>query len=93
MVEYLAGVLNIANLVLALVAGGLALSLLKVSHQQKELRPWKYLIIVLLLFMVEEILGVLRAFGVYNSPYLTHLIPSAILGLLIAVLVVEKQIA
>ncbi len=92
MVIYFEGILKIANLVLAFVAGIVALSLIKVSHQRQELRAWKVLIVALVFFVIQEILGALRAFDIYSSPFLTHVVPSVILGLLIYTLALQLHI-
>ncbi len=55
----------------------------KDSGRKKELKPWRVLIIVLFLFMIQEILGALRAFAIWDPQYLTQLVPTAMLGLLI----------
>ena len=92
MVVYFEGLLKIANLVLALIAGVIAISLFRISHQRHELRAWKILIIALVFFAVQEILGALRAFDIYSSPFLTHIVPSVILGLLIYALAIQLHI-
>jgi len=89
-VEYLEGILKIANLVLSVVAGIIAISLIRVSQRRKELNAWILLVIALVFFAVQEILGALRAFKIYESPYLTHIVPTVILAFLIMALV--KQI-
>ncbi|MBI2137960.1 hypothetical protein HYU13_00065 [Candidatus Woesearchaeota archaeon] len=89
MVGYLEGVLKVGNLVLAIVAGYFAVSLIKVSHSRRELKPWVLLIFGLILFALQMILGALRAFQIFESPFLTHIVPSAILGFLIAALVMQ----
>ena len=86
---YLEGLLKLANLFLSLIAGIIAISLFKVSHENKHLNPWRILIIALIFFAIQEIFGALRAFGIYDSPYLTHIVPTAILGLLIVALVMQ----
>ena len=86
MVEYLEGILKIGNLFLSLVAGIIAVSMIKVSHRKKDLRPWILLIISLVFFAVQEVLGALRAFNIYESPFLTHINPTIILVLLIIAL-------
>jgi len=91
-VQFIEGILKIANVFLSIVAGVIAISLFKVSHQIKELKPWKLLIIGLVLFVVQEILGALRAFRIYETPHLTHIVPTAILGLLIWALVLQIRI-
>ena len=87
--QQIEGILKIANVFLALVAGFISLSLFKVSHRKKELKPWKLLIIALVLFSVQEILGALRAFEIFESAYLTHIIPTAMLGLLLAAVILQ----
>jgi predicted membrane-bound dolichyl-phosphate-mannose-protein mannosyltransferase len=91
MVEYLEGLLKIANLFLALIAGIIGISLIKISHQKKKLNAWVILIIALMFFAVQEVLGALRAFNIFESPYLTHIVPTVIVVLLIIALL--KQIA
>ena len=80
---YIEGVLKIANLFLAVTAGGLGLTLIKRSFTDKKMRAWKYLAVILVLFAFQEVLGSLRAFGIYTSPFLTHVNVSLILLLLI----------
>lgn len=82
-VEFFEGLLKIANVLLSFVAGGIALSMFAISHRRKELRAWKILIIVLVLFVVQQVLGALRAFDIYSSPFLTHINVSILLGFLI----------
>ncbi len=89
-VQYLDGILKVANLVLALIAGIMSISLIKVSRKRKELNAWVILILALIFFAVQMILGALRAFKVFESQYLTHIIPTVILVLLIVALL--KQI-
>ena len=81
--EYLQGVLQIANVFLMIIAGFFAISLFKVSHNTKHLKPWKILIVVLVLFVIQEILGALIAFGKIKPTFLTHLIPTFMLVFLI----------
>lgn len=88
--EYLEGILKIANLVLAFIAGIIGISLIKVSAKRKQLNAWVLLIIALIFFAVQEVLGALRAFKIFESPYLTHIVPTVILALLIVAL--TKQI-
>ena len=91
-IQYLEGIIKIANVFLSLVAGIIALSLFHVSHRKKELRPWKLLIIALVLFVFQEILGALRAFKIFESPFLTHVIPTGILALLLAAVLLQIHI-
>jgi len=87
--QYVEGLLKIANLFLSLVAGILALSLFKISKRKDILKAWRVLIFALVLFAVQEILGALRAFKIFESPFLTHIVPSVILGFLILALVFQ----
>jgi ABC-type transport system involved in cytochrome c biogenesis permease subunit len=90
--ELIEGVIKIANVFLALVAGFIALSLFKISHERKKLRPWKMLIIALVLLSLQEILGALRAFRIFESPFLTHIVPTAILAFLLSALILQIEI-
>jgi len=92
MLEFYEGLLKITNAILSVIAGYIALGLFKVSGQRKELKPWKALIIALIFFIIQEILGALRAFGIYESPYLTHIVPTVVLGFLIYALVAQIQV-
>src|SRR3989338_6608185 len=89
---YLYGTFQIANLFLAIVAGAMAATLFEISHARSHLRPWKVLILALILFAILEIVGALRSFGIYSSPFLTHVITSAILSLVIVALVMQIRI-
>lgn len=92
MVDYVSGVLQIANVFLAIVAGLIAATLFEAS-KKKQLSAWRPLIVVLILFAVVEIVGALRSFGIWSTPYLTHVIPSFILLFLIWALVRQINIA
>jgi lipopolysaccharide export LptBFGC system permease protein LptF len=83
MLGYLEGVLQIANVFLAIVAGIIAISLFHAFHRTEHLKPWKILVVLLVLFAIEESLGGLVAFGIIGPTFLTHLIPTAMLLLLI----------
>jgi len=89
---YLEGILKIANLVLAFVAGSIAISLIKVSKKRKDLNAWVLLIVALVFFVVQEVLGALRAFKIYESSFLTHIVPTVIMVLLILALVKQLYI-
>ena len=89
---YLYGTFQIANLFLAIVAGAMAATLFEVSHARTHLRPWKVLILALILFALLQVVGALRSFSIYTSPFLTHVITSAILALLIISLVMQIRI-
>ena len=87
-VLFLEGILKIANVFLAVIAGVIAISLFKVSRK-RELSPWRLLIIALVLFAIQGILGALRAFAIFETPYLTHIVPTILLGFLIWALVLQ----
>jgi predicted membrane-bound dolichyl-phosphate-mannose-protein mannosyltransferase len=89
LIGYLEGILKIANLFLSLVAGLIAISLIKSSTKKNYLKPWYILITVLVLFAFQQVLGALRAFEVYSTPYLTHIVPTLMLGLLIWTLILQ----
>lgn len=84
--QYLEGILKIANLILAFIAGVIGLSLIRVSRKRKELKAWVLLITALVFFAIQEILGALRAFKIFETPYLTHIVPTVILVFLIIAL-------
>ena len=83
MLNYYEGLLKIANVSLAVSAGYLAINLITKSKGRKELKSWKVLTIALVFFMFQEILGALRAFNIFSTPYLTHVNVSIILLFLI----------
>ena len=87
--QYIEGVLQIANTFLSLVAGIIAISTFG-QLSKKNLQPWKYLLVVLIIFAAVLIVGALRSFGIYESPFLTHIMVTALLGVLIVAL--TKQI-
>lgn len=87
------GILQVANVFLAIVAGFIAISLFNTPHEDKHLKPWRPLIIALVLFAVEEILGALRSFNIYSTPHLTHIVPSFIMAFLIWALVLQIKVA
>ena len=91
MLNFVEGIFKIANLFLSLIAGVLAISLFTLSSKKKhkKLIPWKVLIIALIFFVIQEVLGALRAFRIFESPYLTHVVPTVILGLLILALILQ----
>ena len=91
MVQYLEGILKVGNLVLAIVAGFIALSLIKATKKRSELKPWIFLIWALVFFAVQMILGALRAFQIFESAFLTHVNPAIILILLIVALILQIQ--
>jgi len=88
--DWIYGIALITAVFLSLIAGFIALSLFEKARERKILSAWKPLIVALILFALEEIVGALKVFGIWSTPWLTHVIPSFILIFLIAALV--KQI-
>lgn len=88
--DWVYGIATLTAVFLSIIAGFLALSLFERAGQRKYLSAWKPLAIALVLFACEEIVGALKIFGVWSTPWLTHVIPSFILVFLIAALI--KQI-
>jgi len=68
---------------LSIIAAIIAISMLTMARKRKVLGAWVYLLIALILFTVEEVIGGLKVFGIFDTPYLTHVIPSFILIFLI----------
>ncbi len=92
MYDWIYGITQISAVVLAIIAGLLAVSLFSSARRIKYLHAWKWMIPGLLFFVIVEIIGVLRTFGIYSSPFLTHILPGVILGCLIVALVVQTNI-
>jgi len=88
--DWVYGITLMTNVFLSIIAGALALSLFEHARQRKYLNAWKPLIIALVLFTAQEVFGTLKVFGVWSTPWLTHVLPSFILVFLIAALI--KQI-
>jgi len=90
--DWVYGISQISSLVLVIIAGFIAVSLFSSAKKIKQLHAWKWMILALVLFAIEEIFGILKTFGIYRSPFLTHVLPGAILGCLIVALVVQINI-
>ena len=88
--DWIYGITQLATVVLSIVAGFIAISMFQHASKKKYMAAWRPLIITLVLFVIEEILGVLRTFGIWSNPWITHVVPSFILVFLIAALL--KQI-
>jgi heme A synthase len=82
--EWIYGIAQFSAGFLSVIAGIIALSMFRTAKQNKILRSWRFLIIGLVLFAVEEVLGALKTFGIYSTPHLTHVIPFFILLFVIA---------
>ena len=91
-IDWIYGIAQLAAGFLAIIAGFIAISMLGKAHQVKLFKAWRFMLIALVLFAVEEILGGLKVFGIYSTPHLTHIIPSFILAFLIAALAVQINI-
>lgn len=89
--DWVYGIAQLTALFLAIFAAFFATTLFKSSKQFAMLGAWRYLIITIVLFAVEELLGTLRSFGVFATPHLTHIVPSFVLIFLIAAL--QRQIS
>lgn len=85
---YVEGIFQVANLLLSLVALGLA-CLLFFRYKTPALRPWRFVTVGIVLFMAVIAFGALRSFGVYESPYVTHVLTGLVLLVLMAALFVE----
>ena len=90
--DWVYGISQISAVILVIIAGFIAVSLFSSARKIKKLHAWKWMIPALILFAVVEILGVLRTFGIYSTPFLTHILPGVILGFLIVALVVQINI-
>ena len=91
--DWVYGIAQFAAVILSIIAGALAAHLFTAARKRKTLVAWRFLTIALLLFALEEILGFLAAFDIFTTPYLTHIVPSFILGLLIAALAIQITIS
>src|SRR3990172_2760999 len=94
--DWVYGIAQLAAGFLAIIAGILALSMLKVSHEKKILQGWRWLIWALVFFVLVEIVGGLNtfgiSFGILGTPWLTHVLAGLVLIFLITALVTEAHI-
>lgn len=90
--DWIYGSGQIAAVILSFVAGGIALTMFKAARQRRLLRAWKFLIWALVFFAFEEFVGALKTFGIWSTPWLTHVIPSVILAFLIAALIIQIHV-
>lgn len=84
--EWIYGVTQFAVAFLSLNAIVVSIILMRVAWKQERLTPWRFLLIALILFAIEEILGTLVTFGIINPTFWTHVVPSFIMVFLIAAL-------
>lgn len=90
--DWIYGIAQFSAAFLSIIAGIIAISMFRAAKRQKNLRSWRYMIIALVLFAIEEIIGALKTFGIYETPHLTHVIPFFILLFVIAAVVVQINI-
>ncbi|MBI4451257.1 hypothetical protein HY642_04750 [Candidatus Woesearchaeota archaeon] len=86
--DWVYGIAQLAAAFLAIIAGVIAWNLFLLSRK-KGFLAWKYLSMALILFVAVEVLGALRSFGVYQNIWITHVLVSVLLGVLIVALVAQ----
>ena len=93
--DWVYGITQLAAGFLAIIGGFITISMLRES-KGRELRAWRPLLISLLLFIVGQVVGGLRTFGILPSTgfwsFLVHILVSGILALMIAALLIQLQI-
>lgn len=89
---YIEGIVLLTNVFMAIVGGIIASIMFRQAWSQEALKAWRPLIFALIVFALQEIIGALRAFDIFSTPYLTHVVPSIILGLLITAVVLEIDV-
>lgn len=93
-VLYLVGSIQVIVVLFSIIAGFMCFSLIRKLKNREEKRKysvWKYLLFVLILFGIEEVLGILDAFNIMRDlNYLRHVVPSILLIFLLIALV--KQV-
>lgn len=82
------------NLVLVGIVLYLFYKLFQTKHSQKSILPWKLLYVALLVFILEEILTILRALKLVNIPaHINGFFELAIILLFIYTLLKQKEIS
>lgn len=82
------------NLAFAVIAFYFFLKLLRTEAKSKKifLLPWKLILIALLIYMIEEIITVLRALGLISIPvHINGFFELVIISLFIYTLLLQKQ--
>jgi NhaP-type Na+/H+ or K+/H+ antiporter len=74
---------------LSIFAGYIGITLLRLTTHRRSMRAWRALIFALVFFAIQGILGALRAFNIFSSPFLTHVVPTIVLGFLIYALALQ----
>jgi len=90
--DWLYGIAQLSAAILSVIVGLIAAHFFILSSKRKNLAPWRFMAVALVLFAIEEILGTLATFGVFVTTYLTHVVPTFILAFLIAALVTQINI-
>lgn len=90
--EWVYGIAQFAAAFLSVIAAIIALGMFKAAREHKSLRSWRFLLVGLLIFAVEEVIGALKTFGIYSTPHLTHVIPFFILLFVIAAVIAQINI-
>jgi hypothetical protein len=89
--DWIYGIAQLAAGFLAIISAIIAMTMFGRS-ETRHLRAWKFLLLAVLFFAAEEIIGAMKTFGIYVTPHLTHIIPGIILGLLITALIIQINI-
>jgi len=84
--DWIYGIATLTVFFLSIIAGYISISMFGSTEKRKYLAAWKYLLVSLILFALEELVGTIKIFGIWSTPWLTHVIPSFILIFLIAAL-------
>lgn len=90
--DWIYGSGQIGSVILSIFAGFIALTMFRHAHERRLLRAWRYLIWALVFFAIEELVGALKTFGIWSTPWLTHVLPGIILVLLIAAIIIQIQV-
>jgi len=90
--DWVYGITTLTVVFLSIIAGFIAITMFETTRQRKYLSAWKYLLVALILFAIEELVGTMKIFGIWSTPWLTHVIPSFILVFLIAALLRQIDI-
>ncbi|MCX6708923.1 MAG: hypothetical protein NTW67_04745 [Candidatus Woesearchaeota archaeon] len=90
--DWVYGITTLSVVFLSIIAGLIALSMFGATSQRKYLAAWKPLLIALVLFAIEEIIGALKIFGIYSNPWITHVMVSFVLVFFIAALIRQIDI-
>ncbi len=90
--DWVYGIATLTVVILSIIAGFISITMFHSTVHRKYLAAWRYLLVALILFAIEELVGTLKVFGIWSTPWLTHVIPSFILVFLIAALIAQINI-